>query len=113
LSKTAASSASVDIAALCELAARQRDACELGRLKVTVCGREIILRDAAAKLLAWLDKFKQVGDIVVNYDPHQLALPWAGVRFLLEVRLRLLQGSVMHSFIAIFLRNILDKLISS
>jgi hypothetical protein len=33
------------------------------------------LRDTAAKLLAWLDKFKQVSDIVVNHDPQHFALP--------------------------------------
>jgi predicted nicotinamide N-methyase len=40
----------------------------------------------ATKIIAWLDKFKQVGNMVVQYDPHHFALPWAGVRFLLEVQ---------------------------
>ncbi len=49
------------------------------------CGRELILRDKAAKLLAWLDVFKQVEDVAVNYDPQRFALPWAGMRFVLVV----------------------------
>lgn len=76
----------LDIAALCALVTRQRDLCEQGQWRVTIGGREVILRDTAVKVLAWLDKFKGVGDVVVNYDPHHFALPWAGVRFLLKVR---------------------------
>ena len=48
--------------------------------------RDIILRDVANKIILWLGKFKQVGDIAVNYDPVHAALPWAAVRFLLQVR---------------------------
>ncbi|EON65807.1 hypothetical protein W97_05046 [Coniosporium apollinis CBS 100218] len=44
----------------------------------------MILRDLANKVINWLDKFKAAGDIVVNYDPSHLALPWAGVRFILQ-----------------------------
>jgi hypothetical protein len=77
---------SIDIASLCALAAKQRDACEKGQWKVAFRGHQIIiLRDTTAKILAWLDKFKQVGDVAVQYDPQHFALPWAGVRFLLEV----------------------------
>ncbi len=77
--------ASVDIGGLRRLAAAQRDRCEERRWKFTFRGRELILRDMAAKVLAWLDVFKQVGDVAVNHDPQHLALPWAGVRFLLAV----------------------------
>ncbi len=79
--------ASIDIAALCALAVKHRDACEQGRWKFAFGGRGevIVLRDAAAKVIAWLDKFKQAGDIAIQYDPHHFALPWAGVRLLLEV----------------------------
>jgi hypothetical protein len=76
---------SVDIDALCRLASAQRDQCEQRRWKFTFRGRELILRDTAAKVLAWLDVFKQVGDVASNYDPQHFALPWAGVRFMLAV----------------------------
>ncbi|KAI5813890.1 hypothetical protein BZA77DRAFT_389541 [Pyronema omphalodes] len=36
------------------------------------------------KLLNWIDKFKEIGDIVVQYDPAHAALPWAAFRFLLK-----------------------------
>ncbi|KAI5811985.1 hypothetical protein BZA77DRAFT_153086 [Pyronema omphalodes] len=37
------------------------------------------------KLLNWLDKFKEIGDIVVQYDPAHAALPWAAFRFILKI----------------------------
>ncbi|KAI5810371.1 hypothetical protein BZA77DRAFT_172525 [Pyronema omphalodes] len=37
------------------------------------------------KLLNWIDKFKEIGDIVVQYDPAHAALPWAAFRFLLKI----------------------------
>jgi hypothetical protein len=47
-------------------------------------GEEIILRDVFAKIVVWVEKFKQVGDTVIQYDPGHAALPWAGVRFVLQ-----------------------------
>lgn len=32
-----------------------------------------------------VNKFKDVGDVAASYDPVHAALPWAAVRFLLEV----------------------------
>ncbi|KAI5813157.1 hypothetical protein BZA77DRAFT_346632, partial [Pyronema omphalodes] len=37
------------------------------------------------KLLNWIDKFKEIGDIVVQYDPAHAALPWAAFRLLLKL----------------------------
>jgi hypothetical protein len=53
--------------------------------KFNLNGRQIVLQDVANKIITWLDKFKQVGDIAVNFDPVQSALPWAAIRFLLQV----------------------------
>ena len=55
--------------------------------KVKFRGEEVMLRDVGMKILHWVDKFKQVGDIIVQYDPAHAALPWAGFRFLLQVGL--------------------------
>ena len=63
-------------------------ACQQNQLKFRFRGKEIIVRDVAYKLLTWVDKFKAVGDIAIQYDPAHAALPWAGVRFLLQVCLR-------------------------
>ena len=38
------------------------------------------------KIIRWVDTFKQIGDVAVQYDPAHAALPWAGIRFLLQVR---------------------------
>ncbi|KAG8525671.1 uncharacterized protein KY384_000431 [Bacidia gigantensis] len=46
--------------------------------------KSIVLRDALNKITAWIQKFIEVGDVVVQYDPQHAALPWAGVRFLLK-----------------------------
>jgi len=48
-------------------------------------GDDIVLRDVAMKIVQWVDKFKQIGDIAVQYDPGHAALPWAVFRFLLQV----------------------------
>ena len=55
--------------------------------KVNFRDEEIVLRDVGMKILRWVDKFKQIGDIIVQYDPAHAALPWAGFRFLLQVDL--------------------------
>lgn len=70
---------------LCSLTKQKRDECEQRAWKLEYNGRQVILRDVAEKVIVWLDKFKAVGDIAVNYDPVHLALPWSLVRFLLEV----------------------------
>lgn len=39
-----------------------------------------------SKIAVWIQKFVEVGDVAVSYDPGYAALPWAAVRFLLKVR---------------------------
>ena len=55
--------------------------------KIEFKGEEIVMRDVGMKILRWLDRFKAIGDIIVQYDPGHAALPWAGFRFLLKVKL--------------------------
>jgi len=52
-------------------------------------GEDIVMGDIGMKILHWIDRFKQIGDIIVQYDPVHAALPWAGFRFLLKVGLLL------------------------
>ena len=66
-------------------AEKKRNDCEGQRWKFELNGRKIILRDVAEKIIFWIDKFKQIGDIAVNFDQVHASLPWAGIRFLLEV----------------------------
>ena len=49
-------------------------------------GLEIVVRDAFNKITDAIEKFKQVGDVLVQYDPAHTAIPWAVVRFVLQVR---------------------------
>jgi hypothetical protein len=48
-------------------------------------GEVVIIRDLFAKIAKWLDIFKQIGDQAVQYDPAHAALPWAGIRFVLQM----------------------------
>ena len=48
-------------------------------------GEHVVLRDVLQKMVMWIRKFQEVGDMAVQYDPVHAALPWAGVRFFLQV----------------------------
>jgi hypothetical protein len=68
-----------------EAAEAKRKVCESKRWTFTVGSHTLNLQDEADKVILWLDRFKQVGDVAANADPVQAGLPWAGVRLLLEV----------------------------
>lgn len=71
--------------ALLEIAKKKQDECR-GRDRVFhFKGRNIVVRDVAEKLVNRINRFKAIGDIVANVDPLHVGIPWAGVRFLLEV----------------------------
>ena len=53
--------------------------------KFTLGVKQYDSREVANKVIGWIQKFKEVGDIVVQYDPVHLALPWAVFRFILQV----------------------------
>lgn len=48
-------------------------------------GEVVTLRDSLEKVVRWVNKFKEVGDVAVQYDPSHAALPWAGVCLVLQV----------------------------
>lgn len=48
-------------------------------------GKVVNVRDVFGKIAGCIQKFKEVGDNVVQYDPGHAALPWAAVRFVLQV----------------------------
>jgi hypothetical protein len=54
--------------------------------KIKFMGEDVVLRDVGMKVLQWVDKFKQIGDIAIQYDPVHAVLPWAAFRFLLQVK---------------------------
>jgi len=83
--------------------------CEEGRWKFTFNGHELVLRDLADRVCAWLDRFKQIGDIVANVDPLHAGLPWAGIRLLLQVR----PFSIFSSFLFVNNTNLSSRFESS
>ena len=50
-------------------------------------GSVVILRDVFEKVVHWVSKYAQAVDVVANADPIHVGLPWAVVRFLLQVSL--------------------------
>ncbi|KAH7086732.1 hypothetical protein FB567DRAFT_592603 [Paraphoma chrysanthemicola] len=48
-------------------------------------GEMVILRDVFAKIVRWIETFKQIGDVAIQYDPGHASLPWAAVRFVLQL----------------------------
>jgi hypothetical protein len=71
--------------ALLQTAKDKRKICEDKRWNFQFKGHTVRLRDTADKVIVWLDKFKEAGDIAVNADPMHAGLPWAGIRLLLQV----------------------------
>ena len=67
-------------------AMRKQEDCNAKRWTFTFAGRTVTLKEEADKVVQWLDQFKAIGDVAANADPIHIGLPWAGVRFLLEVR---------------------------
>ncbi|KAJ5055830.1 hypothetical protein J3E72DRAFT_203080, partial [Bipolaris maydis] len=73
------------IDAVLEEAVTQQKSLATKRWKATIGGKEVILRDVFAKIIRWIDHFKAVGDIAVQFDSGAASLPWAAVRFLLQI----------------------------
>lgn len=61
----------------------KRQECEQRRWAV----KQVVLRDVFTKIAKWIQKFIEVGDTIVQFDPGHAALPWAALRFLLKVRM--------------------------
>lgn len=70
---------------LVRIAEQKRTEAQKKRWKFTHHGRTYIVRDYLEKIIVWVEKFKAVGDVAVQYDPAHAALPWACVRFFLQV----------------------------
>ena len=62
-----------------------QEECEEKFQNIPISGRHIIPRDYLAKIFHWLTQLKKVGDVVANIDPVHAALPWAVVRFIIQV----------------------------
>lgn len=67
------------------VAVNQRNVCEGRRWKFELNGQSITLRDVANHIIVCVDKYKQIRDVVENSVSSPSSLPWAGIRFFLEV----------------------------
>lgn len=47
-------------------------------------GDVVVVRDVLEKTARWINRFKETGDVIAQYDPVHLSLPWAAFRFLLQ-----------------------------
>ncbi|KAJ6007891.1 hypothetical protein N7540_011867 [Penicillium herquei] len=63
----------------------KKTVCLQKRWRVQVRGKTIILRDLFDKIVAWVNQYKAIVDTAVQFDPTGASLPWAGVRFLIQV----------------------------
>lgn len=72
---------------LSKLAENEKDKSLAKSLKIRIRGKDLLVNDLVTKMVRWVEMFLVVGDTVVQYDPVHAALPWAGVRFLLIVRI--------------------------
>jgi len=65
----------------------ERERCERGRWRIRGAnGEQIILRDVYMKMANSIKTFVEVMDVAVQFDPVHTALPWAGIRLILQVR---------------------------
>ncbi|KAF8246975.1 hypothetical protein K440DRAFT_661713 [Wilcoxina mikolae CBS 423.85] len=62
-----------------------RDLCQKNRLVFEFGKKSIVVSEVTDKLVSWIEKFKAVGDTIVQFDPTHAALPWAAVRFILQI----------------------------
>lgn len=85
-SGTASAPVSQTLADIITAIETQRDRCKRHKWStISIGGKELIIRDVCAKIVACVNKFASVVDVVVSYDPVHAALPWAGVRFVLQL----------------------------
>ena len=64
---------------------KKKRVCMEKRWKYKKGNQKIIIRDQLEKVVVWVDKFKAVGDAAVQYNTGHASVPWAAVRFILQV----------------------------
>lgn len=74
-----------DINAVLSIAKSKREECDDKRWKFNLSGQQIILRDVAEKIVSWITKFRDVGDLAASFDPVYAGPVWAGLKIILGV----------------------------
>jgi ankyrin repeat protein len=73
------------VTAVFRVAQTKRDESVKKRWRISRRGKQdIIVRDVMEKIVFWIERFKDVGDNAVQYDPGHAAIPWAAIRFVLQ-----------------------------
>jgi hypothetical protein len=70
---------------------RRKKQCVDGWLGFHYKNKIVLLHSILEKAALWVEKFIQVGDVCMQYDPTHAAIPWAIVRFILQVTVNDLQ----------------------
>lgn len=66
---------------------KKQTECKENSYKFNFLGREIFLEDVAEKIVFWLNKVKDLGDVAASFDPVHAGIPWAVIKFCLQVLL--------------------------
>ena len=73
------------LADILEIVEQKKATCLEKRWKYKKGDREIVIRDQLEKVIAWVEKFKAIGDVAAQYDAAHASLPWAGIRLVLQI----------------------------
>lgn len=76
----------LNIDSIIEEAGSKRDQCVEKRWKFWIVDMKFDLSEKAERIIACLNKLKEIGDVAVQYSPGRAALPWAAIRLVLQVR---------------------------
>lgn len=68
-----------------EATEEKRELCRQGQWEFAWKGETIVVRDVVDRIVRWVDKLRFIGDVMVQYDPVNAAVPWTVFRFLLMV----------------------------
>ena len=72
---------------LLKVVTEKKRICDQKQLKYTKANGQVVeVRKVLDNVVDFVKRFRDVGDAAVQYDPVHAALPWAGVRLLLQVR---------------------------
>lgn len=74
-----------DIDDIIQFAAKQQNEYEAKEWNVKIGSHEWKIRNGMSKIMNWVQRFKELGDILVSMDPVHAAPPWAAFRLLLQV----------------------------
>ncbi|KAK6212447.1 hypothetical protein LQW54_005221 [Pestalotiopsis sp. IQ-011] len=93
----------------------KQDTAQQKAWKIKLGPRTVALREVAARLVDCLNKFKEIGDLAVQYDPVHAALPWAAFRLILQVatlsmeqegQILMAMDAVIHAYVRACATNV-------